>query len=147
MTIKPQEKPKAFEPVQCWAHTRKNGTRCKNIVTSREGEPIPIPYCALHLKCGDGALRIVPHPVLGKGEKCLVARHDLPKNYRMAFHGVRGRCKTSDKEDRAISFYPPDKTTGKNYDSNRNRICKYNGVLNPADSGDIMQFAACPGPE
>jgi len=34
---------------QCWAHTL-NGKRCPVIVSSREGEPIPVPYCNIHLK-------------------------------------------------------------------------------------------------
>lgn len=109
---------------QCWAHTR-NGTRCKSIVPVRESEKIPIPYCNLHLKSGDGALKVVHHPFAGK---CLVARYDLPAKYRMVFHGKRGRCGSCDKEDRAISFYPPNKDTGKNKDKDGNLVAKYNGV-------------------
>jgi hypothetical protein len=56
--------------VRCWAHSR-SGKRCSNMVRSREGEPIPIPYCAIHMKSGDGALKVVSHPFAGK---CLVAR-------------------------------------------------------------------------
>lgn len=41
------------------------------MVSSREGEPVPIPYCDVHLKSGDGALKVVRHPIAGK---CLVAR-------------------------------------------------------------------------
>ena len=80
-----------------------------------------------------------------------MARYDLPAKYRMAYWGRRGRCATSDKEDRAISFYPPNKTTGSNIDPrieggrtlNREN---YNGVLNPEGTGDVVQYAACPGP-
>jgi len=132
------------KPVQCWALTR-SGKQCRCVVKSREGEPIPIPYCAWHLKAGDHALKVVDHPLAGK---CLVARHDLPKRYRMAFHGIRGRCATSNKEDRSISYYPPNPITGSNlYPSSRTlRINNYNGVLNPMGTGDILQYAACPGP-
>ena len=56
--------------VQCWAHT-KRGNRCTKFVSSREGEPVPIPYCSIHLKSGDGCLKVVKHPLIGK---CLVAR-------------------------------------------------------------------------
>ncbi len=56
--------------VQCWAHSR-NGRRCENKVSSREGEPIPVPYCNVHLKYGDGCLKVVNVPNVGK---CLVAR-------------------------------------------------------------------------
>ena len=127
---------------RCWAHTRK-GNRCNTLITSREGEPIPIPYCDKHLKSGDGALKVVGHAVAGK---CLVARYDLPKGYKIAFHGMRGRCDRCDKEDRAISYYPPNKSTGKNKDKDGGRVINYNGVLNPAGTGDLMQYAACPGP-
>jgi len=131
------------EPVQCWAHSR-TGIRCTKLVNSREGEPIPIPYCSIHMKSGDGALKVVNHPFAGK---CLVARYDLPKKYRIAFYGFRGRCKPCDKEDRAISFYPPQKLTGKNkLPDGTIQSNNYNGVLNPTGTGDLIQYAACPGP-
>lgn len=135
-------------PINCWAHTQQ-GKRCTNKVYSREGEPIPIPYCDIHLKTGDGALKVVSHPFAGKA---LVARFDLPPKYRIAYWGIRGRCQSCDKEDRAISFYPPDPITGSNIDSkvDGGRTLKrnnYNGVLNPGDTGDIVQYAACPGPD
>ncbi len=56
--------------IQCWAHTKK-GSRCTMMVSSREGEPVPVPYCKVHMKSGDGALKVVKHPIAGK---CLVAR-------------------------------------------------------------------------
>lgn len=159
---------------QCWAHTL-NGKRCPVIVSSREGEPIPVPYCNIHLKSGDGALKVVNHPLAGK---CLVARYDLPKGYRIAFWGMRGQCLNCDVEDRAISFYPPNPISGSNRlvekkpgwrkngkkkitekktntsttkkiitrrGTSRIRVDNYNGVLNPI-KGDLVQFAACPGP-
>lgn len=145
--IGPQSRPKPNTPVQCWAHTH-TGIRCTALVTPREGEPIPIPYCSCHLKSGDGALKVVNHPFAGKA---LVARFDLPAKYRMAYWGKRGRCQTCDKEDRAISFYPPNRVTGRNIDPKieGGRTLKqdnYNGVLNPEGTGDIIQYAACPGP-
>jgi len=75
--IIPQKPQKTFKPndvegctVQCWAHT-KSGVRCTAHVKTREGEPIPVPYCEVHMKSGDGALKVVHHPIAGK---CLVAR-------------------------------------------------------------------------
>lgn len=92
--------------------------------------------------------KVVKHKMFGK---CLVARYDLPKGYRLAYWGMRGRCLSSDKEDRAISFYPPNRKTGSNIDPSvpGGRTLKrdnYNGVLNPGKTADIVQFAACPGP-
>ncbi|KAL7544162.1 hypothetical protein ACHAWF_010111 [Thalassiosira exigua] len=137
------------QSTQCWAHTLA-GRRCRSRVSSREGEPVPIPYCEHHLRKGDGALKVVDHPEFGKA---LVARHDLPPKYRMAYWGIRGRCRTCDVEDRAISFYPPDCRTGTNVDPKAakegRRALKtdnYNGVLNPGRTGDVIQFAGCPGP-
>ena len=127
---------------QCWAHSSR-GVRCKNILKSREGEPLPVPYCDTHLKSGDKAVKVVNHPIAGK---CLVARFDLPKNYKLAFFGIRGKCLACNKEDRAISFYPPDKITGRNKDVDGERLIKYNGVINPGKTGDVVQYAACPGP-
>ena len=134
--------------IQCWAHSR-NGKRCQTKVTSREGEPIPIPYCNTHMKRGDGALKVVHHPLFGKA---LVARMDLPKGYRMAYWGIRGRCSAFNVEDRAISYYPPNPRTGTNIDETieGGRTLKrhnYNGVLNPGGTGDIIQYAGCPGPD
>mmetsp|Transcript_2243 Transcript_2243/g.4826 ORF Transcript_2243/g.4826 Transcript_2243/m.4826 type:complete len:273 (-) Transcript_2243:194-1012(-) len=128
--------------VQCWAHSSA-GTRCTRMIKSREGEPVPIPYCNKHLESGDGALKVVDHPFAGK---CLVARYDLPSKYRIVFWGKRGRCANCSKEDRAISFYPPDSTTGRNKDADGNVRDNYNGVLNPGGTGDLIQYAACPGP-
>ena len=78
--IFPQGRAKVNEPIRCWAHTQ-TGNRCTSKVHSREGEPIPIPYCDRHLKNGDGALKVVSHPFAGKA---LVARYDLPPKYRIA---------------------------------------------------------------
>lgn len=133
--------------VQCWAHTRV-GKRCRATVKSREGEPIPLPYCNRHLKSGDGVLTVVKHPFAGR---CLVARCDLPAGYRLVFHGIRGRCLPSNREDRSLSYYPPNPQTGSNFfidqDGTRTRkINNYNGIINPAFTGDIMQYASCPGP-
>ena len=97
-TIKiiPQGRAKRTDlPLQCWAHSQ-TGNRCKTKVPNREGEPIPVPYCDKHLKSGDGALRVVTHPLFGKA---LVARYDLPANYRMAYWGIRGKCASCDVED------------------------------------------------
>ena len=125
MKQQPNHSKSSKSTIQCWAHTL-NGQRCKSYVPStREGEMIPIPYCNLHLKAGDGALKVVHHPFAGK---CLVARFPLPPKYRIVFHGIRGRCLDCTKEDRSISFYPPDKLTGRNKDANGNIIAKYNGV-------------------
>jgi len=49
-------------------------------------------------------------------------------------------------EDRSISYYPPDKRTGRNKEKDGTRRVNYNGVLNPEGTGDLIQYAACPGP-
>jgi hypothetical protein len=147
----PQKRASLSTDIRCWAHTR-SGKRCCTLVKSREGEPIPIPYCRRHLDAGDGALKVVKHPFAGR---CLVARYDLPAGYRLAFHGRRGKCATSDREDRSLSFYPPNPITGSNFHKDgvgcslrgaRRKTNNYNGVINPKGSGDLLQFAACPGP-
>jgi len=130
----------------CWAHTHCCKS-CHAEIKSREGEPIPIPYCQRHLKCRDGALKIVHLPGIGR---CLVACFHLPRGYQLVFHGNRGKCPTSDRDDHCMSFYPPNPITGSNYHT-EDGICKqktnnYNGVLNPTETGDLLQFAACPGP-
>ena len=145
ISILPQSPATIRKPVQCWAHCH-SGKRCLNIVKSREGEPIQIPYCDLHLRSGgDSALKVVNHSIAGK---CLVAKFDLPAKYRIVFVGKRGRCATSDKEDRSLSYYPPNPQTGSNYypSTRIQKINNYNGVLNPKDTLDKMQYAACPGP-
>ena len=134
-------------PLQCWAHSR-SGKRCRSLVSSREGEPIPIPYCNYHMKHGDGAVKVVKHPLFGNA---LVARYDLPAKYRLVYWGKRGRCPPSNVEDRSISFYPPNPKTGSNIDpkvegGRTTKRNNYNGVLNPSGTGDLMQFAGCPGP-
>ncbi len=88
-------------------------------------------------------------------------RFNLPKKYRMAFWGIRGRSQPCSKEDRAIAYFPPDPKSGSNkyqykYNNGQNnntnskkekiRMDNYNGVLNPTGTGDIIQYAACPGP-
>jgi hypothetical protein len=78
---------------------------------------------------------------------CIIFRFDLPAKYRMAYWGNRGRCKACSKEDRAISYYPPNKLSGRNKDIAGNVITtNYNGVLNPISIGNVLQYAACPGP-
>lgn len=96
----------------------------------------PVPYCEKHLKLGDDALKVYMHPK-GFG-KILVARFNLPKGYRMVYHGLR-RSTGSDAdldpdEDRTLWFYP---TPGGDV----------NGYLDPTTcSGSLLQFAANGGP-
>jgi len=144
VVVQAQKPATVHQPVQCWAMKR-NNERCQVVVERREGEPIPIPYCRLHLKSGDYALKVVGHKLAGK---CLVARVDLPAKYRIAFYGLRGKCASADKEDRSISYYPPHPITGSNCYPNTRTLKRnnYNGVLNPEGTGDILQYAACPGP-
>jgi hypothetical protein len=145
VVILPQGRIKqAHHPIQCWAHS-KSGRRCSKVVISREGEPIPIPYCDIHLKAGDGTLRCVSHPFAGN---CLIAEHDLPRHYRMVLWGRRGKCSPSNKDDRSVSYYPPNPRTGRNYIpfTKTLRTDNYNGVINPLDTGDLLQYASCPGP-
>ena len=60
----------------------------------------------------------------------------------MVFWGMRGRSKYWKYDDRSMSFYPPNKITGRN----KYEEAKYNGVLVPNSTGDVMQYASCPGP-
>lgn len=148
LRIIPQKRARIADvPLQCWAHSR-TGKRCRRLVSSREGEPIPIPYCNHHLKHGDGAVKMVKHPLFGNA---LVARYDLPAKYRLVYWGKRGKCPPSNIEDRSISYYPPNPITGSNIDptvegGRTTKRNNYNGVLNPSGTGDLMQFAGCPGP-
>ena len=89
------------------------------------------------MKTGDKIIKVVHHPVAGK---CLIAKVDIPKGYKFAYFGNRGRCPPCNKEDRAISYYPPNKITGKNRDFNGERIINYNGVINPKNTGDVLQY-------
>ena len=150
IVVEPQQSftlnPKTWK---CWAHSI-HGHRCTSFVKIRNGEPIPVPYCDKHLLNGDGALKVVNHGLLGK---CLIARYTLPSKYRLVYHGYRGKCHNCDKEDRAISFYPPNSKTGKNTttdpnpnngnSSKTNITNNYNGVLNPDGTGCMIQFCKC----
>ena len=74
-------------------------------VTFREGEPIPGV-----IKAVVGAFEVVSHTFAGKA---LVVRYDLPAKYHVAYRGKRRKCLPSDKEDRAISYNPPNEITGR----------------------------------
>ncbi len=45
-----------------------------------------------------------------------------------------------------MSYFPPDKITGKNKNKDGTIKMSYNGVLNPSGTTDLIQYAACPGP-
>ena len=69
----------------------------------------------------------------------------------MAYWGIRGRCQTCDVEDCAISFCHPNPVSGTNIDLKVEggwtlKTDNYNGVLNPGGTGDVIQYAGCPGP-
>jgi hypothetical protein len=97
----------------------------------------PVPYCEKHLIRGDGALRVVNHPVCGK---ILIARHSLPKGYRIVYHGNRRTVgkddhKVDDDEDRTLWFY-------------RQPGDQINGYIDPTGcTGSILQFAGNIGPD
>uniref|UniRef100_A0A7S1BZ69 SET domain-containing protein n=1 Tax=Corethron hystrix TaxID=216773 RepID=A0A7S1BZ69_9STRA len=148
----PSSRKKRCRPPSLGSRSACRPIRCNARVRLREGEPVPIPYCRACLRTGDvGALCVVtPRPEAGK---CLVARTDLPRGYRMAFFGRRGRCPPCSVDDRAISYYPPNRRTGRNTapgggGAAERRLVQtnYNGVLRPEGTGDIIQYAACPGP-
>jgi len=116
--------------------------RCGAVLRPKNGEPVPIPYCARHLRSGDaGALAVAAPSHSGGGGRCLVARADLPAGYRMAFFGKRGRCPPCTVDDRAISFYPPNRRTGRNTADGRLNNTNYNGVLRPEGTGDLIQVS------
>jgi hypothetical protein len=120
--------------VQCWAHSRV-GWRCQRAVAPREGEPSPIPYCERHLQAGDGALRVVNHPVKALG-KVLVARLPLPVGYQMCFWGDRTLCPYTFEDDRTLQ-----------YKSGKQRKHP-NGVIDPSrHPGSLLQFMSSPGVE
>ena len=110
----------------CWAHTQ-SGTRCGACV-----EPGAVPYCATHLRAGDGALRRVQHPEPALGF-ALVARAALPDGYRLCFWGDRTRCSPTDRDDRALQFL-----------SGRDRM-NPNGAIDPkAHGGSLGQWMNAP---
>ena len=113
---------------QCWAHTQA-GQRCASAVAAGA-----VPYCAAHLKAGDGALEKVAHPDARIGF-CLVARRALPKGYKVAFWGDRARCQTVDVDDRCLQYLSGAKRTNPN------------GVIDPAPHpGSLGQYMNAPSP-
>ena len=134
--IEVQRRRRAGQPLQCIASST-TGKRCCATVTPREGEldEAVIPYCDAHLESGDGAVKVAQHPRCGK---ILVARRPLPRGYRLVYWGNRVPCPRCDKEDRCVSYYPISVKTGERG--------AYNGVIDPGDTDDVMQFASCPGP-
>jgi len=113
---------------QCWAHTQA-GRRCASAVAAGA-----VPYCAAHLKAGDGALEKVAHPDARIGF-CLVARRALPKGYKVAFWGDRSRCQTVDVDDRCLQYLSGAKRTNPN------------GVIDPAPHpGSLGQYMNAPSP-
>ena len=112
----------------CWAHTQ-SGARCGACV-----EPGAVPYCATHLRAGDGALRRVQHPEPALG-CALVARLALPDGYRLCFWGDRARCSPADRDDRTLQFL-----------SGRDRM-NPNGAIDPgAHGGSLGQWMNSPAP-
>ncbi|CAK9026445.1 Hypothetical protein (Fragment) [Durusdinium trenchii] len=87
--IAAQKKPHGKPDTQCIAHCL-SGLRCTRQIEmpfSAKHKTSPVPYCEKHLRWGDGAFKVHKHPK-GYG-KILVARYNLPKGYRMVYHGVR----------------------------------------------------------
>jgi len=133
-----QKKPWGKPDEQCIAYCR-NGKRCTGTIErpwSNRVNAAPVPYCKRCLNHGDGSLKVVKHPVCGK---ILIARHGLPKGYRIIYHGARRTSGRDDDkvdwdEDRTLWFYP--EGSGRS-----------NGYIDPTDyKGSTLQFAACVGP-
>jgi hypothetical protein len=116
---------------QCWAHTRA-AQRCRAPV-----EPGAVPYCSLHRRCGDGALRRVSHPRLQLGS-ALVARFALPAGYRLCFWGDRRPRRITPSgadDDRTLQFL-----------SGRERM-NPNGAIDPSlYECSLGQWMNAPGP-
>jgi len=134
--VEQQKRPRGSQEIQCIAHHR-SGRRCTAICEKQRFNVLP--YCAKHLESGDDAVMVKSHPLCGK---ILVARFDLPKGYRIIYHGTRRSLRSKeyeeldDDEDRTIWFYPGGKNTA-----------RVNGYLDPTDCpGSVMQFAGCIGP-
>ena len=122
----------------CWA-TTKAGLPCGRPACSKP-ESSGIPYCARHMRVGDEAFQVVEHDehpeIFGK---ILIARHPIPKNYRLVYWGALRRgsdVKIGDAgEDHMIDFCP-------NPYSDQSR-----GTIDPTrHKGAIAQFAATNGP-
>ena len=112
---------------QCWAHS-KAGQRCTQVPAGS------VPYCAHHLRFGDGALEKVRHPDARIGF-CLVARQALPAGYKVAFWGERTRAQTIDVDDRCLQYLSGAKRRNPN------------GVIDPAGyPGSLGQFMNAPSP-
>lgn len=134
-----QKKPHGKPDSQCIAHCS-NGFRCPRAVQtsfSTRHKACPVPYCERHLKSGDDALKVYQHPK-GFG-KILVARFNLPKGYRMVYHGLRQTTGSDPEldpdEDRTLWFYPAPGF-------------EVNGYLDPSRCpGSVLQFAANGGPQ
>ena len=122
----------------CWA-TTKAGQPCGK-PACRKPESSGIPYCARHMRVGDEAFKVVEHDthpeIFGK---ILVARHEVPKNYRIIYWGaLRRESEVKDKDagsDHMISFCP-------NAYSDQSR-----GTIDPSSyEGAVAQYAATNGP-
>ena len=122
----------------CWA-TTKAGLPCGRPACSKP-ESSGIPYCTRHMRVGDEAFQVVEHDehpeIFGK---ILIARHPIPKNYRLVYWGALRRgsdVKIGDAgEDHMIDFCP-------NPYSDQSR-----GTIDPTwYKGAIAQFAATNGP-
>mmetsp|Transcript_69662 Transcript_69662/g.123328 ORF Transcript_69662/g.123328 Transcript_69662/m.123328 type:complete len:220 (+) Transcript_69662:62-721(+) len=135
-----QKKPRGKPDERCIAFCL-NGRCCTRKIDrpwSSRVTAAPVPYCRHHAKHGDGAVRVASHPVCGK---ILVARHRLPKGYRIVYHGARRTSGRDDDkvdwdEDRTLWFYPEGREEGRS-----------NGYIDPTShKGSVLQFAACVGP-
>ena len=124
------------DTAHCWA-TTKSGKPCKKRACSLP-ESSGIPYCRRHMEVGDEAFEVVDHDVCPEiFGKILIARHEIPKNYRLVYWGklCRNSELKSSAHDHMIEFCP-------NAYSDQSR-----GTIDPTVySGSIAQYAATNGP-
>lgn len=129
----------AYHTALCIA-TCSNGKPCSHlasgIVPGTDGKNAnaasAVPYCAQHMRNGDsGAVKAIPHPTNKHIGRILIATRDLPKGYRFAYWGTRGRwTPKGENAEFAMEFKPN---------------C---GVIDPTPhGGSLMQCAGHPGPD
>lgn len=162
--------------VQCWAHS-KAGVRCLRPVLPREGEPVPIPYCAMHMESGDGALKVTAARLGFTTSICLPAATARGRPV-CASAAVTPLTMPRPAASQAVSH--PNKDLGKILVARHplpagyqmcfwgdrtqcpwifedDRTLQYksgklrrhpNGVIDPTSHrGSLLQFMSCPGPE
>eukprot|EP00636_Phaeomonas_parva_P006662 CAMPEP_0118867146 /NCGR_PEP_ID=MMETSP1163-20130328/10837_1 /TAXON_ID=124430 /ORGANISM="Phaeomonas parva, Strain CCMP2877" /LENGTH=253 /DNA_ID=CAMNT_0006801527 /DNA_START=64 /DNA_END=825 /DNA_ORIENTATION=- len=130
------EQPRMNVTNRCWARTAA-GRNCGAACSRDDG----IPYCKVHFKRGDSAVKVVAHDehpeIFGN---VLVATQDLPKGYKFIYWGDLLRSSELRKRQHAmehvIEFCPNPYTN------------QVRGTIDPTahPEGSVLQYAMMPGP-